>query len=357
MKRKGGGTPKGTPLAVALAILSSVGSIAVAVAGGWQRGAVVSDQLLLAGVSVIAVLAAQLLPALGTRLGGLTKAYCLALWLICVAYTAWGHAWYLLAAQERAGMARAEAVKLTQTPLVVSTHDAATILNDKARVTELLARLQTGVCDASACVDRQRFRMAALNERLAALDAEAQAVADVRQARLRQDEQQRQAREDLVGIRLAGSLGVPYVTVTWVMALTFALVLEGVGCFCWAVVLRTETPVLTAVTADDYALTKTAPPPEVTVVTPVDVEGGQPTSPAEVIPEAHDRDDDSLEPLASHGRHFAEDVARVTEAMRDSTIKLTVTEVRLFLQCGQRHAREIRRFIANVPNQRSPNPV
>jgi hypothetical protein len=182
-------------------------------------------------------------------------------------------------------------------------------------------------------------------------------VADLPQARLRQDEQQRQAREDLVGIRLAGSLGVPYVTVTWVMALTFALVLEGVGCFCWAVVLRTETPVLTAVTADDYALTKTAPPPEVTVVTPVDVEGGQPTSPAEVIPEAHDRDDDSLEPLASHGRHFAEDVARVTEAMRDSTIKLTVTEVRLFLQCGQRHAREIRRFIANVPNQRSPNPV
>ncbi len=34
----------------------------------------------------------------------------------------------------------------------------------------------------------------------------------------------RQAKEDLVGSRLAGSLGVTYATATWIMALTYALV-------------------------------------------------------------------------------------------------------------------------------------
>ncbi len=354
-QRKGGGASRGITLALALAILSSAGSIAVAVAGGWQRGAAVSDQSLLAMVSVIAVLAAQLLPALGTRLTGITKACCLALWLICVAYTAWGHAWYLLAAQERAGMARAEAIERTQATPVASPRDLTTILNDKARITELLARLQTGACDVPACADRQRFRMAALNQRVTALDAEVQALADFRQSRLRREEQQRQAKEDLVGIRLASSLGVSYVSVTWMMALTFALVLEGVGCFCWAIILGAEAPDSASMTARRDSGTETVAPDHATSIADVtavtNVAG--PNLPESMIT-SPDRVRDSSRLASGSARDFHEDVARVTEAMCDLDTKVTVTRIRNLLHCSQLHAQEVRKFIASSSSLASP---
>ena len=343
-----------TLLAGLLALLSSVGSISVAMAAGWQRGAVTADQVMFAGVNVIAVLAAQFLPALGAHLALFKRAVCIALWSMCVAYTALGHAWYLLAAQERAGTARAASVIQTQAPLPLLGRELSAILTDKANVTEQLARFPVWTCDG-ACAERLRLRKAALQGRLAALDAEAQTAVARNQSRAQIEGEVRHARQDLVGAHLAASLGIPYETVTWMTALTFALILEGVGCFCWIVVLKTDEARPTVMT------TAEEPNREVTGVTddltPVATGVTHTGLPEDLQPSYVQAARDLPDSTSSRARSFDSDVARVTDAMRDSAFDLTVTQVRQLLTCGQRHAQKVRQYIAETLPQRRGDPA
>lgn len=341
--------PRRALLAGLLALLSSVGSISVAVAAGWQRGAVLADQMMFAGVNAIAVLAAQFLPALGAHLAPVKRTACLALWSMCIAYTALGHAWYLLAAQERAGMVRARTVMVAQTPPAASSRSLSTILNDKADATQQLARLSAWACEP-ACAGRQRLRKAALDERLAALDAEAEATVTLSQSRLRLEGEVRQAKDDLVGARLAVSLGLPYETVTWMTALIFALILEGVGCFCWTVVLNTETTASSVTIESEVARPEEARLARILDSAATEVTHGiedvRQKSLAQVPLRTDDRDSSDSTP--SRERSFDEDVTRVTKAIQESVIELTVTQVRQLLRCGQQHARDVRKFIADT---------
>lgn len=332
-------------VAVILALLSSIGSISVAVAAGWQRGTASIDQAVFAGIGFIAVLVGQFMPSLGTRLGLFMRSLGAVIWVAAMAYTAWGHAWFLLAAQERAGAERAASVMHAQTTLPRAGRQLSEILTDKADLTEQLARLATSNCEG-ACAERLHLRKEALHEHLAALDTEAQASAANTQFRVRLEEQVRQAREDLVGTHLAASLGVPYAAVTWVMALTFALILEGVGCFCWTVVLQsadTRSSVTTAEVTPSVEVTDVtdAPPAAVTEVTPANLPDDRSCSP---LPPARDLTDSSPPRV----RNFAADVTRVTEAMRDLAFDLTVVRVRELLRCGQGHARKVRQYVAEA---------
>ena len=317
-----------TPLAVCLAALSSAGSITVAVVAGWQRGSAMGDRMLLAGVNAIAVMAAQLLPALGLQLSAGRKYLCMALWLICVAYTAQGHAWYQLAAQERSGEVRAQKVA-SELPLVSTpVRDLATILMDKANVTEQLARMSSWTCEGS-CADRQRLRKRAMAQRLAALDAEAEMADQRRQSSLAQSAAVQHAKADLVGAQLASSLHVTYETATWITALTFALILEGVGCFCWAVVLKGN--VTTTVHAEKPSEPLVFEESEPAVVCAANVT--QPSSQNRDCP---------TQPLGSSARNMGDDVTKVLTAIRDLKIRPTVTDIRTLLRCSQAHARDVR---------------
>ena len=351
----------GQLLAVPLALLSSIGSIAVAVMVGWQRGAVMSDRLLMASINVIAVLAAQLLPALASRQTGLRKARFLVVWALCLAWAVLGHAFYLLATQERAGQARADAVRLSQAPLVTPARDLPAILNDKAEITNQLARLPTLACGTAACANRQRLRAEALNERLVALSAEAQLVADFGQLRRNQQEQRRQAMDDLVGSRLSAVFGLSYSTVTSAMALGIAFILEGVGCLCWALICRdgpaasipAASPSGSGTEVRTSEVTTTLNEPEASkdlvtdvtiIMSPTAVDTSH-DSPSTSGTEARSTSHDSVRPASSRARDFHEDVVRVTAAFRDSTIPLNVIHVRDFLGCAQSHARKVRDFV------------
>ncbi len=355
MKRKGGGAPWVTSLAVALAILSSVGSIAVAVVGGWQRGGTMpTDQVLFAGLNVLGALSAQFLPVIAARLASVKRVTCVGIWLVCIACTALAHAWYLLAAQERAGTTRAEALRLTQASKAPASRERLAILNDRAGIGEQLARLPVRACD-NACADRQRFHKAALEDRLAALDAEAQAEADARQSRLQQEEQQRRAKEDLVGNRLAASLGLSYSTVTWCMALAYAIILEGVGCLCWTVAFEPEPNALDdpSVTTNEAGVTAVAETetmvlPSVTSVTQDGLSDNLDVTPASAMKEYRDLADDSPRVTPGRARQLDQDVVRVIKAVRDSEIRLTVTQVQEFLRCGRKYASQIRKVIGDT---------
>lgn len=335
---------EGMTIAMFLALLSSAGSILIAGVGGWQRGTVQVDQVLFAGVNILAALAAQFLPAVAARITALKRAACVGLWLVCMASTGLTHAWFLLAAQERAGEARAEAFTLAKGAPAPANRDRFAILSDRAGVSAQLARRPIRVCDGT-CADRERFRRAALEDRLAALDAEAQAAADARQSGLRLQEQRQKAKEDLVGAQLAGSLGVSYSTSTWIMALTYALILEGVGCLCWAVVLRVETRTAFFPAADcrhadtvkPFASTLLDGRAESNVLKPASVTES---------PLSNEGESESNAPLSQPLR---DDIARVTVAVHDSTIRLTVLEVRRLLRCSQAYAQQIRRLIPDSP--------
>ncbi len=307
---RGRRAPSKRMLAGLLASLSSIGSISVAVAAGWQRGAVTADQVMFASVNVIAVMAAQFLPTLGAHLALFKRTICIALWSMCVAYTALGHAWYLLAALERAGTARATSVMQTQATLPLSGRELSAIWTDKANVTEQLARFPTWTCDG-ACAERLRLRKAALQGRLAALDAEAQTAVTSSQSRAQLEGEIRHAREDLVGAHLAASLGIPYETVTWMTALTFALILEGVGCFCWIVVLKTEEARPTVIaTAEEPNHEVTGVTDDLTRVLTAVTHTGL----SDELQRSHEQAARDLsDSPASRVRNFDADVARVTE--------------------------------------------
>ena len=353
-------TRGGLLLAIPLALLSSIGSIAVAVMVGWQRGAVTPDRLLMASVNIIAVLAAQLLPALAARQAGARKAPFLAVWAICLAWAVVQHASYLLAAQERAGQARVEAVALSQAQLETPKRDVPAILHDKAELTDQLARLSGLGCGTVACAKRQQLRAQAINERRAALDAEIQLVASFDQLHRSQQEQRQRAMDDIVGSRLAGVLGVAYASVTSAMALGIAVILEGVGCLCWAFICRVSPVASTPPAPRSVTVTEVATP-EPTVPIAEAVASERPVTdvtqcgPSDVDGKSHDSSAttrragrDSSRPASPRARDFHKDVAQVTAAVRDSAIALRVIPVRDFLGCSQRHARRVRDFVAEA---------
>jgi hypothetical protein len=353
----GWSVPTRVVLAGPLALACSSGSILIAAVGGWQRGATTFDRAFFVVANVVAVLAAQFLPALRTHILPAKRRICLALWLFCCAYAALGHAWYLLAALERAGDSRADAVKLAYTSLPTASRDLSTILSDRAGVIGQLARLRAWTCEA-ACAERQRLRKFALEGRVAALDAEAQAATDQRLSRLRMEGEASQAKQDLIGSHLSYSLHVTYDSATWITALAYALMLEGLGCFCWAICLETkaETAALTVATEPRITIAEvtdavTDHDADVTSVSALRLAGDEQESATQVSQEATDRD--TSEPAVTRERDFSRDVMRVVEALRDSQIKLRVEQVRVFLGCGQHHARRVRKFIAETPGHAS----
>lgn len=146
-----------------------------------------------------------------------------------------------------------------------------------------------------------------------------------------------------MGSRLAGSLGLSYLTTTWGMALTYTLILEGVGCLCWTVVLRPDATTPRVVASGASAYSEIAlPAPRIAVT--------------HAIPERNDQ-----EPVADAGsqkaagefpedqapreRQFRDDVARVVTALSDSNIQPTVALVRHLLRRSQRHAHAVRKAV------------
>jgi hypothetical protein len=318
-----------------LAALAVAASLSIAVSTGWQSGAIESDRWQLVVVRIFAVLAAHLLPALGQRLKLSAKCVCAGLWLTCVAYTMLGQAGFLLAAQERSGFARAQAVVASEGRPTAPGRDLPTILNDKARLDEQLVRMTPWPCD-DGCSARVQLRRAGLAERLKALDAEAQASEDWRQERMRVERRAQQAADDPAGAHLAVSFGVTYGTVTGLVALTFAVILEGVGCFCWSLLLKPAGPPTTGGTVPAVAAAD--------LVTEGESHGVTSCSHEDSIP----GEGDSPDVIESIGRSLADDVARVAEIWRDSEKPLTVVNVRQYLHCGQRRASEVRREVAGL---------
>ncbi|MFM0644984.1 hypothetical protein PQR14_11675 [Paraburkholderia bryophila] len=281
--------------------------------------------MLLVCVGAVLVVAAHLLPALCRPHGWRIRALGVVLWIGCMTATCYGHAVFFVMAQKHAGDVRAAVVPVASAP----GRNLAEIASDRAGVVARLARVAELKCgDRCAAV---RIDRTILNARLVALDVESAEVTRRELALDRAEAKRTAAKADPLAGLLA-DFGVTVRRVDLVVGMTFAVVIEGVACFCWLLALRPAHTTANAVTpAQDvsHGVPVTRVTPASTVVAP-------------------GRNDVTklMETANSTAGERADDLARVLTAISDGTLRGTVTEIRKHLGCSQAKAATLRKQLA-----------
>jgi hypothetical protein len=305
-----------------LALAATITAACLSILAGWQRGGLLAERAILVCVGVVLVVAAHLLPALCRPHDWRIRALGMTLWIGCMTATCYGHAGFFAMAQKHAGEVRAAVVPV----VVVPSRNLAEIASDRAGIVARLARVTERRCSdrcASARIERTT-----LNARLVALDAES-AEATRRQTALDRAEAEREAAkaDPLAGLLTA--FGITASRVDLVVGMAFAVVIEGVACFCWLLALRPAHTTANAVTPAQ----EVSHGPQVTRVAPAST----------VV--ASDGNDvtELVETANSPAGEPADDLARVLTAIRDGTLRGTVTEIRKHLGCSQAKAAGLRK--------------
>ncbi|EEE07321.1 TPA: hypothetical protein U2Q23_005930 [Burkholderia multivorans] len=206
-----------------------------------ERGGTTGERFAWAAVALVVLLAAHLLPALTRNETLQIKLIALALWLVCILGTTYGHATFFLEAQQHAGAQRAatlqaELPSAPTRPVAVRGRDV--IARDQARVAQQLAAARAERCAASCAA--LAARREALSAKLAALATEAEVAKRAELAADRAEEERQmlnarldKARLDPVTSRVAQFLQLPHDVVDLTIALVFGLLLECVACIGW----------------------------------------------------------------------------------------------------------------------------
>ena len=312
-----------------LAFAATTTAVCLSILAGWQRGGLLAERVLMVCIGVVLVVAAHLLPALCRPHGWRIRALGVALWIGCVVATCYGHAVFFIMAQKHAGEARAVVVPVAISP----GRELAEIAGDRARIVARLARVAERKCgDRCAAVRIERMTLTA---RLDALDVESGEVKRSQSMIERAEAERTAAKADpLAGLLTA--FGVRASRADLVVGLSFAAVLEGVACFCWLLAIRPAGP-------STDAIARARKNSHIPLVTPVTSESKTVASASNAATELEKKG--SL-PTAVQ----ADDVTRVLSAIRDGTLRGTVTEIRKHLGCSQAKAAALRKQLAQHAN-------
>lgn len=255
-------------LTVGATLVSAVG-VLMSISAAAERGGTAVDQALIGAVSVAITLACHLLPAI-------SRAWpARALWAACLLLTAWGHAAFFTAASWRAGDSRASAVTaptqgaalrdelaaIHARPVAVV---AADLANAQARLLSVgaaLTRCQAGECPRlEAAAGAARARAGALQEEA----RQAQRASDLR-ARLSdaagaQDATRAAAAQDPVARALGSALGLPAESLSTMVSVLSAVVVELLAALLWSLALAPESARAVSVVRSPTAPTATPAP-------------------------------------------------------------------------------------------------
>lgn len=229
-----------------LAIAATGTAIFMSVLAGWQRGGRLSERLVWCAISVVLVLCAHLVPALCRDASAVVRYIGGGLWAACMIAVACGHATFFLLSQQHAGERRADSIAV-----VVSSAGRAAppgrsltaIAAEQATFKAALGAVSGQSC-SRGCAALHAKRIA-LSARLDALDVEADEA-----KRWERDEDRTVAqadrmttlrdamRDDPVTTRLAALARMTPEKTNLLLALAFAIELEGMACLCWYVALR-----------------------------------------------------------------------------------------------------------------------
>ncbi|WP_258167897.1 hypothetical protein [Paraburkholderia sp. BL21I4N1] len=312
-----------------LALAATVAAACLSLLAGWQRGGLLAERLLLTCIGVVLVVAAHLLPALCRPHGWRIRALGALLWMGCMAATCYGHAVFFVMAQQHAGEIRAAAVPVIVPAVSAPGRDLVAIASDRAGVVARLARVAERKCGEKCAA--VRIEHTTLTARLAALDVESAEVTRWDLALERADAERAAAKADPVA-ELLTTFGVAASRVDLVAGMAFAVVLEGVACFCWFLALRPAEAPAQAVTPAREASHGLRVTP-VTAASQAVAPGGN----------------DAIKPEQTATAPTAEqaaDVTRVLTAIRDGTLRGTVAEIRRYVGCSQAKAAALRKQIA-----------
>ncbi len=156
----------------------------------------------------------------------------LLLWTGCMIFVIVSHGSYILASQQARGNQRATAVTA---PEKVVTRTFSTILLERAKLDSQHATLTAGGCSIECPAVTRKSQ--ALRGRIAALDQEAVEVKQREEVERRFRSEQDRARLDPAIFALARWMGAPVEHLQLILGLLAGVLLDGIGCICWAVAL------------------------------------------------------------------------------------------------------------------------
>lgn len=311
-----------------LAILATATSLGIAVLSGWQRGSTLNEQVASVALTVVAVLGAHLLPALGRGRPRIVRHAAVALCMASCMVVLYGQAEFFLLAQQHAGTRRADAIGQTAFPSIptaLATNRLTSIAQDEEKVRDALAGIEARRCDRNC--PSLHWRHDLLSAKLNTLMTEAGEV------RREEDEHDRQVmladraarmrdslRDDPVTARLSAVTGLDAENLNLLLALVCAAVLDVTGSFSWYLAFE---------------------PGRVSAVVEADSVASQGESsrgaPVEASPE-----------LVANIVGIASDVAddRLTQLMHDvaaGKVRPTVEAIRTHFRCSQKDANQLRR--------------
>jgi hypothetical protein len=321
--------------AFALAATSTLVSVCIAAVAGSRNGDSTTDGVLWGILSVITVLGGHWLPTISRGMTGWLRVHAIVMWVLCTAFATYGHATYFLLSKQVAGDRRANAVSLdalaTQTPRPISA-----ILAEEGALRSQLTRTHSSSCTGCS---RTHARIAELNTRIAALQAEADEVRSVHDSLRRVDQLRDQQRVDPVTSRLAAWLGIEPSGIDLASALVFAVILDGLASLCWLLATQRRDP--PGKEEPQVTVTPVTPVTAAMAVTPPGVVSSWPAislaTPSKVR---------ALSAKPPPARDFDDLVTSAKEAIMTGQIKTTVTGIREHLRCGQVLARAVRKALS-----------
>ncbi|KWH22716.1 hypothetical protein [Burkholderia multivorans] len=320
----------------ALAISATATALSLSVLAGWQRGGTWPERLIWIAIGVVLVTSAHLLPALIRGKPPLVLAIGSMLWLACMATACYGHVTFFLLAQQHAGVGRvAAAVTAPPSPLRPMT----VVMADRASITQQLAMIDARRCHHDCRA--QEARRVTLVAKLDALNAEVDEMRRVEAERDRVASQHDALLVDPVTSRLAALLNTTTARVDLLSGLTFAIVLESVGCLLWAIALgrpsfdepaRDATPLhiptvaVATSTVSPVTTGDTMMAPGKTVSCMFD----DPNTPSAVMAQPDDV------------------ITRLAHDVAAGLVRPTVADIRIHLGCSQAKALALRRRLAEL---------
>lgn len=306
-------------LALIMSISATGVSLGLAGYAGWYRG----GGWMLVLPSLLAVLGAHWTPALFRSLSPALLRVSIVVWAVCIVMVMYGHAAAFLAIQHQGGQQRTAEVMLAQVtdepkrkiPEILT--EQAKVQADLSRAKALLASRVAIGCE-DGCADL-RGRVAGLSGRLVALQAEV-AVAESWQAS--QNDlmaQQKAVGADPVALALHRWLGWSEEMTNFLAALGNAIILEGLACLGWWVVLAPRDSPRVAATSGMEIVAVTP------IVTPKINEAGKPVIKAK--------------PEVTLGHDQI--VMQLVTEVQEGKLKPTVNSVMAYLSCGRLKASEV----------------
>jgi hypothetical protein len=231
----------GAHACLALAFLTTLTSVGIAVMSGWQRGGDFAEKIVCIALGVVVVFGAHLLPAFARGQSAVVRVGATALCMSSFVVVLYGQAEFFLFAQQHAGSRRVDTAgqpSLARIPAAPSTNSLTTIAQEEEQVRDAMASIGVHRCDHGCSWLHMRYEL--LSAKLNTLMTEAGEM------KRQQDEHDRQVmladraaqirdslRDDPVTARLSAVTGVDAAKLNLLLALVCAAVLDLTGSFGW----------------------------------------------------------------------------------------------------------------------------